>query len=392
MRLNGELDRTAFQQPRFADLAQNGAPFAQLDEPLGPGPPPGGHPAMVRTLVPLVPVAMFSASNFPFAFSVLVDDTASALAAGCPVLVKAHSAHLQLSARAHALAQRVLNNLGLPSGLIGMVQGAGGEVGVQLIRHPAIAAGAFTGSTRGGAALQAQANARPRPIPFYGELGSINPVVALPGILATRGAELAQTLAASIGAGTGQFCTSPGLIVLIDDPASTAFVDERQRQGNCHFLAHALGKSRGAAIVRRRVQSSRQQRLFDHSGIALVSCQAEQVGDVLARAQVFVDRHIFRDIRQLPARLVRRGHRIDAVHAHAAGDRLQEAEEQAEGSGLARAIGAKQGVDFAGMDRKVQANEDGAPCVSCRDGARFEAWRHRRAGLLLNMHERLLSI
>lgn len=226
MRLNGELDRTAFQLRRFADLARNRAPFAQVDDPLVPGPPPGGHPATVRTLVPLGPVAMFSASNFPFAFSVLGGDTASALAAGCPVLVKAHSAHLLLSARVHALAQRVLNNLGLPSGLIGMVQGAGGEVGMRLIHHPAIAAGAFTGSTRGGAALQAQASARPRPIPFYGELGSINPVVALPGILATRGAELAQTLAASIGAGTGQFCTSPGLIVLIDDPASTAFVDE----------------------------------------------------------------------------------------------------------------------------------------------------------------------
>ncbi|WP_426078267.1 aldehyde dehydrogenase family protein [Janthinobacterium sp. PSPC3-1] len=226
VRLNGELDRTAFQLRRFADLAEAGVPFAHVDDPAVAGPPPGGHPAMVRTLVPLGPVAMFSASNFPFAFSVLGDDTASALAAGCPVLVKAHSAHLLLSARVHALAQRVLNNLGLPSGLIGMVQGAGGEVGMRLIHHPAIAAGAFTGSTRGGAALQAQASARPRPIPFYGELGSINPVVALPGILATRGAELAQTLAASIGAGTGQFCTSPGLIFLIDDPASTAFVDE----------------------------------------------------------------------------------------------------------------------------------------------------------------------
>lgn len=152
VRLNGELDRTAFQLRRFADLAEAGVPFAHVDDPAVSGPPPGGHPDMVRTLVPLGPVAMFSASNFPFAFSVLGGDTASAQAAGCPVVIKAHSGHLQLSARVHALAQQVLQILGLPAGLIGMVQGAGGEVGVQLIRHPAIAAGAFTGSTRGGAA------------------------------------------------------------------------------------------------------------------------------------------------------------------------------------------------------------------------------------------------
>ena len=105
-----------------------------------------------------------------------------------------------------------------------LIQGGGTDVGVRLVRHPAIAAGAFTGSTRGGAALQAEANARPRPIPFYGELGSINPVVALPAVLAARGAELAATLAGSISLGCGQFCTSPGVIVLLNDPASDAFV------------------------------------------------------------------------------------------------------------------------------------------------------------------------
>lgn len=226
VRLNGELDRTAFQLRRFADLAEHGVPFACVDDPAVPGPPPAGHPAMIRMSVPLGPVAMFSASNFPFAFSVLGGDTASALAAGCPVVVKAHSGHLQLSGRVHALAQDVLRRLELPAGLIGMVQGAGSEVGVRLVRHPAIAAGAFTGSTRGGAALQAEASARPRPIPFYGELGSINPVVALPGALATGGTALAQTLAASIASGTGQFCTSPGVIVLIDEPASKDFVTQ----------------------------------------------------------------------------------------------------------------------------------------------------------------------
>jgi NADP-dependent aldehyde dehydrogenase len=224
VRLNGELDRTAFQLRRFADIALRGVPFEVLNDPALAGPPPAGHPAMVRQHVPLGPVAMFSASNFPFAFSVLGGDTASALAAGCPVVVKAHSGHLLLSNRVHGLAQQVLKEQQLPAGLIGMIQGGGSDVGVRLVQHEAIAAGAFTGSTRGGSALQAVANARPRPIPFYGELGSINPVIALPALLAIKGAELAATLAGSIALGCGQFCTSPGVIVLINDPASDAFV------------------------------------------------------------------------------------------------------------------------------------------------------------------------
>jgi NADP-dependent aldehyde dehydrogenase len=224
IRLNGELDRTTFQLRRFADLAERGEAFKFTDDPAVAGGPPVGHPAMVRVRVPLGPVAMFSASNFPFAFSVLGGDTASALAAGCPVVIKAHSGHLHLSNRVFGLIQQVLQAQGLPAGLIGMVQDEGFDVGVQLVQHPAIAAGAFTGSTRGGAALQAVVNARPRPIPFYGELGSINPVVALPGILAARGAELATLLAGSISLGCGQFCTSPGVIVLLKDAASDAFV------------------------------------------------------------------------------------------------------------------------------------------------------------------------
>jgi NADP-dependent aldehyde dehydrogenase len=225
VRLNGELDRTAFQLRRFADIAERGVPFAFTDDLAVPGAPPVGHPAMVRQRVPLGPVAMFSASNFPFAFSVLGGDTASALAAGCPVVIKAHSGHLVLSNRVAGLIPRVLKSQGLPAGLISMIQGSGTDVGVRLIRHPAIAAGAFTGSTRGGAALQAEANARPRPIPFYGELGSTNPVVALPAILAAKGTELAATLAGSIGMGCGQFCTSPGVIVLIDSPQDKATND-----------------------------------------------------------------------------------------------------------------------------------------------------------------------
>lgn len=261
-RLNGELDRTAFQLRRFADLAERGAPFAFVNDPAIAGPPPAGHPAMVRQQVPLGPVAMFSASNFPFAFSVLGGDTASALAAGCPVVVKSHSGHLQLSERVLQLTQEVLIAQGLPAGLVGMVRGAGNDVGVRLIRHAAIAAGAFTGSTRGGAALQAQANDRPRPIPFYGELGSINPVVALPAALETRGAELATSLAASIALGCGQFCTSPGVVVLIDSAASDHFVAQ---------LAEALKAQQPHAMLTAGMRSA-----FDH-GVSMLEAAGVKV-------------------------------------------------------------------------------------------------------------------
>jgi NADP-dependent aldehyde dehydrogenase len=216
VRLNGELDRTAFQLRRFADIAERGVPFEFTDDPAVAGAPPAGHPAMQRWAVPLGPVAMYAASNFPFAFSVLGGDTAAALAAGCPVVIKGHPGHPQLTQKTFALIQQVLAAQKLPAGLVGLVQGASNEVGVQLVRHPAIAAAAFTGSTRGGAALAAEAAARPRPIPFYRELGSINPVIALPAELKAKGAELAATLAGSITLGCGQFCTNPGVVVLLD--------------------------------------------------------------------------------------------------------------------------------------------------------------------------------
>ncbi|MFN4361939.1 MAG: aldehyde dehydrogenase (NADP(+)) [Hylemonella sp.] len=219
VRLNGELDRTAFQLRRFADIAERGVPFEVLDDPAVAGAPPAGHPAMQRWSVPVGPVAMYAASNFPFAFSVLGGDTASALAAGCPVVIKGHPGHPQLTRKTWDMIQQVLAAQNLPAGLVGLVQGASNEVGVQLVRHPAIAAAAFTGSTCGGAALAAEAAARPRPIPFYGELGSINPVIALSAELKARGAELAVTLAGSITLGCGQFCTNPGVIVLLDADA-----------------------------------------------------------------------------------------------------------------------------------------------------------------------------
>lgn len=212
-RLQGELARTTFQLRRFAALAQSGAPFSQTLDPAVAGAPPVGHPHMVRQRVPLGPVAMFAASNFPFAFSVLGGDTASALAAGCTVVVKAHPGHPRLSERVGSLARSVLQTMGVAEGTLGLVQGDSHALGAALVCHPGIAAAAFTGSTRGGLALQALAQSRPTPIPFYGELGAINPVLLLPAALA-QGQAHAEALAASITQGCGQFCTNPGLLVV----------------------------------------------------------------------------------------------------------------------------------------------------------------------------------
>lgn len=224
-RLQGEVERTAFQLEAFALRVEAGDAFAHVDDPAVAGAPPVGHPPLLRVHVPVGPVAMFSASNFPFAFSVLGGDTASALAAGCPVVVKAHSGHPRLSRAVYAIAAQVIQARGLPAGLLALVEGRGTEIGAALVQHPGIAAVAFTGSFQGGLALQRLAQARPVPIPFYGELGSVNPVVALPSALRSHGAALAETLAQSIVMGCGQFCTSPGILIVLEEGATESFLD-----------------------------------------------------------------------------------------------------------------------------------------------------------------------
>ncbi|MBF8778129.1 aldehyde dehydrogenase (NADP(+)) [Pseudomonas fulva] len=223
-RLNGEVARTVFQLRGFASEVEAGVPYRQVDDQAIVGAPPAGRPRLTRIQRPLGPVAMFSASNFPFAFSVLGGDTASALAAGCPVVVKPHSGHLQLSRAVFSLAAGVVRTQGLPEGLLTLAEAPNRAAGTYLVQHPSIAAVAFTGSYQGGKALWQAANDRARPIPFFGELGSINPLVALPAALEKDSETLAKTLAASITLGCGQFCTSPGVIVLLDSPHSQRFV------------------------------------------------------------------------------------------------------------------------------------------------------------------------
>ena len=224
VRLGGELARTAFQLRGFADLVSSGTPYAVLDDPERAGAPPLGRPHLTRVRVPLGPVAMFSASNFPFAFSVLGGDSASALAAGCPVIVKAHPGHPELSRRVYELTIGVLERLGITQAVMRMVEGATHAVGLHLVQHPDVAAVAFTGSLRGGLALQAAITTRPRPVPFYGELGSLNPVVILPAALQRDPGEVARELGGSIIQGAGQFCTKPGVIVLHEGSDAQKFL------------------------------------------------------------------------------------------------------------------------------------------------------------------------
>ncbi|MFB6610141.1 aldehyde dehydrogenase family protein [Agromyces sp. NPDC056379] len=208
-RLTGEVTRTATQLRFFAGVALEGSYVeATLDSPDGALTPP--RPDLRRMLRPIGVVAVFAASNFPFAFSVLGNDTASALAAGCPVVVKAHPGHPRLSRRVVELGREALVGAGAPPAALALVDGF--EAGTALVRHLLASAVGFTGSTRGGRALFDLASARPAPIPFYGELGSINPVVVTRAAAAAEIAVIAAGLAGSFTRDGGQYCTKPGLV------------------------------------------------------------------------------------------------------------------------------------------------------------------------------------
>ena len=226
-RLDGEVTRTAAQLRFFAGVVLEGSYLeATIDTADATLTPP--RPDLRRILRPLGPVGVFAASNFPFAFSVLGNDTASALAAGCPVVVKAHPGHPLLSRRVAELARGALSDAGAPPGVFDLVEGV--EDGVDLVRHPAIRAVGFTGSTAGGRALFDIACARPAPIPFYGELGSINPVVVTEAAARRRGPSIAAGFVGSFTRDGGQYCTKPGLVFVPDSDAGDALLAAIEEQ------------------------------------------------------------------------------------------------------------------------------------------------------------------
>jgi NADP-dependent aldehyde dehydrogenase len=185
-------------------------------------PATGAAPDLRRINQARGPVAVFASSNFPFAFSVAGGDTASALAAGCPVLVKAHEGHPRTSERTAAIVAEALQRTGAPDGTFALIHGV--EAGLALLRHPSVAAAGFTGSTAAGLFLAGKCAARAVPIPFFGELGSVNPVVVLPAAASARAALVAAGYAGSLTLGAGQFCTNPGLLFVPDDPVLRAAI------------------------------------------------------------------------------------------------------------------------------------------------------------------------
>lgn len=224
LRLRGELGRTTGQLRMFGNLLRRGDWKRVVIDTAQPDRQPVPKPDIRLTQIPLGPVVVFAASNFPLAFSTAGGDTASALAAGCPVIVKAHSAHPGTSELVARCIASAIEKTDMPSGTFGLLHGPGRTVGAELVKHPDIKAGGFTGSVGGGRTLFNLASQRPEPIPFFGELGSTNPVFLLDKALETKADAIAEAFVGAMTLGAGQFCTNPGILVLRQGADSDAFL------------------------------------------------------------------------------------------------------------------------------------------------------------------------
>lgn len=275
-RLQGERARTIAQLRMFAGLVDEGSWVdARIDRAM-PDREPIPRPDIRRMLVPLGPVAVFGASNFPLAFSVAGGDTVSALAAGCPVVVKAHPAHPGTSELvARAILDAAGSTPGIPDGVFSMVHGASVAVGQALVTHPAIKAVGFTGSLVAGRALFDAAAERAEPIPVYAEMGSSNPVFILPEALATRGGEIAKGLAASITLGAGQFCTNPGVTIVDGSADSNRFLEA---------LGNLLEATSAGTMVAAHIAAAYSQGLEEFASIRGVTMASVAADDSPNRA------------------------------------------------------------------------------------------------------------
>jgi NADP-dependent aldehyde dehydrogenase len=272
-RLASERGRTVAQLRLFADVVEEGSWVEARVDLAIPERQPLPKPDLRRCLVPLGPVAVFGSSNFPLAFSVAGGDTVSALAAGCPVVVKAHPAHpgtSELVGRAVAAACEVSD---IPRGTFALLHGASHRVGEELVRHAAIRAVGFTGSYAGGRALCDLAAGRDEPIPVYAEMGSANPVFVLPRALAERGEEIARGLAASVTLGAGQFCTNPGLAIVPRSASRAAFLDT---------LAGDLQAAPPGLMVHRGIRLAYERALEEVAAVPGLNFAARGPGSIAA--------------------------------------------------------------------------------------------------------------
>jgi NADP-dependent aldehyde dehydrogenase len=266
-RLTAELARTTYQLRQFAAQLDEGSFLDVVIDTADPDHPLGARPDLRRMLVPLGPVLVFAASNFPFAFSVAGGDTASALAAGCPVVLKAHPGHPELSRATAGVVGSALAQA--PTGMFGLIEGL--ATGRAALLDPRIKAGAFTGSVPAGRALSDLAGSRPEPIPFHGELGSLNPVVVSSGAVRARGERIMSEFVASFALGVGQFCTKPGLLFLPDGHGLTdqladavrsvtpaPMLNDRIRDGFTHSVAELASVDGVRTVVEAGGESGEQ--------------------------------------------------------------------------------------------------------------------------------------
>jgi len=246
-RLTGERGRTTGQLEMFANYIEQGNYLQRSHDQALPERAPIPRPDLKKIMRPMGPVVVFGASNFPLAFSTAGGDTASALAAGCPVIVKGHPAH---PATSEIIAQAILEAIkecGMDPGIFSLIQDSGIQVAQQLVTHSEVSAVGFTGSLKAGRILYNLCTQRAHPIPFYGEMGSINPVFALPNSLKNSAADIASGWVDSLNLGAGQFCTNPGLVVLPKGDDANEFINQVQQKipaiGTCQMLTEGIAKS-----------------------------------------------------------------------------------------------------------------------------------------------------
>jgi len=255
-RLQSETARTCHQLRLFAQVAEEGSWVNARVDHADPERKPLSKPDIRSLMRPLGPVVVFGASNFPLAFSVAGGDTASALAGGNTVIVKAHAAHPGTSELVGRALQESVRECGLPEGVFSLLFGHGSQIGTALMKHPLVRAGGFTGSRTAGRILMDVAASRPEPIPFYAEMSSTNPVFILPGALRERAENIASGLHTSFTLGAGQFCTKPGMVFLGQGPDADKFTSKLGEfvagSSPFHLLTEGIHSSYGSAIAKRR--------------------------------------------------------------------------------------------------------------------------------------------
>jgi NADP-dependent aldehyde dehydrogenase len=271
-RIRMETGRTCGQLRLFASVVEDGSWVDARIDHADPDRQPIPKPDVRSMLQGLGPVAVFCASNFPLAFSVAGGDTASALAAGCPVIVKAHHSHPGVAEIVGQAVQAAAQLCGLPDGIFSLLYGGGRTTGAALVQHPSIKAVGFTGSLAGGRALMDLAAARPEPIPVYAEMGSLNPVFILPEAMAERGQAIAESLSGSVTLGVGQFCTSPGLVVAADDDqtaqVTTALAGKQQEAAPGVMLNSGIHDAYESSVTQ----------LQEHQAVTALAAPVQQEG------------------------------------------------------------------------------------------------------------------